>query len=179
MRYLGSILLFASSLSAAPSIAIVLNSGDETLYLIDYQGQRQIKRVPIGKEPHHLMATPDDKFVRQGPDFGQRIWDVQSPKGWPDEDTVWAAPYAVLERADWADAVGRRAAGTRDVMALADDVMGPRLAPETLAGDLGEVVVRAPQDLPEVRVSATRAPIDAPFLASTDDYAGNATSPAF
>lgn len=79
-----------------------------------------------------IGAAPDDKFVRQGPDFGQRIWDVPSPKGWPDDDVVWAAPYAVLERADWADAVGRRVGGsTRDVMALADDVMGPVLKPDT------------------------------------------------
>lgn len=80
---------------------------------------------------HRLVGAPaDDKFVR-GPDFGQRIWDVPSPKGWPDEDMVWAAPYAVLERADWADAVGRRVGGTRDVLALADDVLGPGLKPDT------------------------------------------------
>ncbi|MFO1185134.1 MAG: DUF1800 family protein [Bauldia sp.] len=76
-------------------------------------------------------ANPDDKFLRGGQDFGQRIWDVPSPKGWPDEDMVWAAPYAVLERADWADAVGRRVGGTRDVVALADDILGPALKPDT------------------------------------------------
>jgi len=63
MHYLCFGLLLSFSLSAAPGIAIVLNSGDETLSLIDADTQRETKRIAIGKEPHHLMATPDDKFI--------------------------------------------------------------------------------------------------------------------
>ena len=64
MLYLCFGLLSQASFSAAPNnLAIVLNSGDETLSLIDTASMRETGRITIGKEPHHLMATPDEKFV--------------------------------------------------------------------------------------------------------------------
>jgi YVTN family beta-propeller protein len=42
-------------------MVIVLNSGDGTVSLIDRKTYKEVKRYPIGKEPHHLMMTPDDK----------------------------------------------------------------------------------------------------------------------
>lgn len=39
---------------------IVLNSGEATLSLIDETTHQVVGTVPTGKEPHHLMATPDN-----------------------------------------------------------------------------------------------------------------------
>lgn len=39
---------------------IVLNSGEATLSLIDETTRQVIDTVPTGKEPHHLMPTPDN-----------------------------------------------------------------------------------------------------------------------
>jgi YVTN family beta-propeller protein len=39
---------------------IVLNSGEATLSLIDETTRQVVGTVPTGKEPHHLMATPDN-----------------------------------------------------------------------------------------------------------------------
>ena len=39
---------------------IVLNSGEATLSLIDEATHQVVGTVPTGKEPHHLMATPDN-----------------------------------------------------------------------------------------------------------------------
>src|ERR1700710_822332 len=39
---------------------IVLNSGEATLSLIDEATRQVVDTVPTGKEPHHLMATPDN-----------------------------------------------------------------------------------------------------------------------
>jgi YVTN family beta-propeller protein len=39
---------------------IVLNSGEATLSLIDETTRQVVSTVPTGKEPHHLMATPDN-----------------------------------------------------------------------------------------------------------------------
>jgi YVTN family beta-propeller protein len=47
---------------AAP-VAIVLNSGEGTISLVDMGTRKETKRVPIGKEPHHLMITPDDQHL--------------------------------------------------------------------------------------------------------------------
>jgi YVTN family beta-propeller protein len=60
-------LLFAAILStSAPvcaEVAVVLNSGDGSISLIDKMSMKETKRIPVGKEPHHLMATPDDQLL--------------------------------------------------------------------------------------------------------------------
>ncbi|MBB4515284.1 YVTN family beta-propeller repeat protein [Paraburkholderia fungorum] len=42
---------------------IVLNSGEATLSLIDETTRQVVGTVPTGKEPHHLMATPDNSSL--------------------------------------------------------------------------------------------------------------------
>ena len=44
-------------------MAITLNSGDDTVSLIDTETYKETARIYIGKEPHHLMATPDDRYL--------------------------------------------------------------------------------------------------------------------
>ena len=46
-----------------PKIAIILNSGDASVSLIDMPTRKVIKNVPVGKEPHHLMMSPDQKAL--------------------------------------------------------------------------------------------------------------------
>jgi YVTN family beta-propeller protein len=48
---------------AEPKLAIVLNSGEASVSLIDMLTRKVIKTVPVGKEPHHLMITPDQKTL--------------------------------------------------------------------------------------------------------------------
>ena len=48
---------------AEPKLAIVLNSGEASVSLIDMPSRKVIKTVPVGKEPHHLMMTPDQKTL--------------------------------------------------------------------------------------------------------------------
>jgi YVTN family beta-propeller protein len=45
----------------APKIAIVLNSGSASITRIDMQKREVIDEFPAGKEPHHLMMSPDGK----------------------------------------------------------------------------------------------------------------------
>ena len=56
-------LLFASVAPAGAEVAVVLNSADETVSLIDTNTYTEIQRYPVGKEPHHLMATTDDSHL--------------------------------------------------------------------------------------------------------------------
>ena len=46
---------------AAPHPLFVLNSLDADISVIDPVSFTQIRRIPTGKEPHHLYLTPDDK----------------------------------------------------------------------------------------------------------------------
>ncbi|HLX03543.1 MAG TPA: beta-propeller fold lactonase family protein [Trinickia sp.] len=51
------------STAAHANNVIVLNSGEATLSLIDQATHKVVATVPTGKEPHHLMATPDNSSL--------------------------------------------------------------------------------------------------------------------
>lgn len=56
--------LLAASMTSTPlraEVAVVLNSGEGTISLIDKVSMTETKRIFVGKEPHHLMATADDQ----------------------------------------------------------------------------------------------------------------------
>lgn len=58
------VIVLLATFAPAPALAelaIILNSGDESVSLIDRNTYKEVKRFPIGKEPHHLMATVDDQ----------------------------------------------------------------------------------------------------------------------
>ncbi len=60
------LLMFGITVQAAEPVkrtAIVLNSGEASVSLIDMEKRAVYKTFPIGKEPHHLMITPDQKSV--------------------------------------------------------------------------------------------------------------------
>lgn len=65
--FIYSSLIFAQATNVAaqaePKIAIVLNSAEASVSLIDMQTRKVIKTTPVGKEPHHLMLTPDQKTL--------------------------------------------------------------------------------------------------------------------
>lgn len=63
--------------------------------------------------------------------FGQPLWNVPFPSGWPDDDDAWAAPASLLELLDAVAALARRNAGDRNVPRLADETIGAFLHPET------------------------------------------------
>lgn len=52
-----------ASLAARAEVAIVLNSNDDDMSMLDTTTYRELRRVPIGKGPHHLIPTPDDRYV--------------------------------------------------------------------------------------------------------------------
>ncbi|SIQ02300.1 beta-propeller fold lactonase family protein [Pseudacidovorax sp. RU35E] len=49
--------------AAAPPPVFVLNSLDATVSLIDPTSWTETRRVPVGKEPHHIYLTPDQRSV--------------------------------------------------------------------------------------------------------------------
>jgi YVTN family beta-propeller protein len=54
---------FAAGQPALAEVVVVLNSGDATISLIDQATRKEIRRYEVGKEPHHLMATPDGQAL--------------------------------------------------------------------------------------------------------------------
>lgn len=63
-RRLAAALLLALGLATAQAAPIfVLNSLDADVSVVDSANWREIRRIPTGKEPHHLYLTPDEKSV--------------------------------------------------------------------------------------------------------------------
>ncbi len=58
--------LAAWPLIGAADSVIVLNSLSNSVSLIDPKTYRETGRVTVGKEPHHMMATPDDDALLIG-----------------------------------------------------------------------------------------------------------------
>ncbi len=63
--------------------------------------------------------------------LGQPTWQVQSPKGWPDEDDAWMGPSAVRERLRIAEVLARQMDKLTDPRALAVDLLGEQMREET------------------------------------------------
>jgi len=58
--------LFSAAATETPAVArpvFVLNSLEATVSMVDPVNRREIKRIPTGKEPHHLYLTPDEKSL--------------------------------------------------------------------------------------------------------------------
>jgi YVTN family beta-propeller protein len=56
-------LLLAAIPVAQANVVVVLNSRDATVQLLDQATHKSLETIAVGKEPHHLMSTPDNKSL--------------------------------------------------------------------------------------------------------------------
>jgi DNA-binding beta-propeller fold protein YncE len=81
------IVLTAPAMAASPeatkltSPVFVLNSQDANISIIDPKTWLEIKRVPTGKEPHHLYLTPDEKSFIVANAFGDSLTFIDPKTG--------------------------------------------------------------------------------------------------
>jgi hypothetical protein len=54
---------FALAGMAQANVVVVLNSGEASVSIIDKDTRREVRRFEVGKEPHHLLRTPDGKTL--------------------------------------------------------------------------------------------------------------------
>src|SRR5262249_51966071 len=65
-RCLAVLSLILAAILTAPTPAnaqrvVVLNSDEASLSVVDRQTMKEVDRRPTGREPHHLILTPDGK----------------------------------------------------------------------------------------------------------------------
>ncbi len=58
---------------AQANVVVVLNSRDATVQLLDQLTYKSLQTFPVGKEPHHLMATPDNKSLIVASSIGNEL----------------------------------------------------------------------------------------------------------
>jgi DNA-binding beta-propeller fold protein YncE len=58
--------LLAAPAAHAAGAVLVMNSGGASLSIVDLASQRELRRIPALREPHHVIPTPDGKEVLVG-----------------------------------------------------------------------------------------------------------------
>ena len=62
-----------AGLAAHAEIVVVLNSRDASVSLLDQATFKEVGSISVGKEPHHLMATPDNKSLIVASSVGNEL----------------------------------------------------------------------------------------------------------
>src|SRR6476646_811281 len=71
---LSSFCLIGAAVPAAQAnVVVVLNSRDATVQLLDQATGADEGTFAVGKEPHHLMATPDNKSLIVASSVGNEL----------------------------------------------------------------------------------------------------------
>jgi YVTN family beta-propeller protein len=65
--------LFSAVQAAQANVVVVLNSRDATVQLLDQATGADNGTFAVGKEPHHLMATPDNKSLIVASSVGNEL----------------------------------------------------------------------------------------------------------
>ena len=70
---LTALLIFAAAPAGAANLAIVINSGDASLSVLDGTTGAELRRVPVLREPHHFALSPDGKELLVGDAGGNEM----------------------------------------------------------------------------------------------------------
>ena len=69
-----SLLLLSTAVPAmAHGLAFVLNSGGASISVVDMTQKRELRRIPVLREPHHLALSPDGKELLVGDTVGNEM----------------------------------------------------------------------------------------------------------
>jgi DNA-binding beta-propeller fold protein YncE len=66
-------LLAAAPRAMATGLAFVVNSGGASISLVDMSSEKEIRRIPVLREPHHLVLSPDGKSLLVGDTVGNEM----------------------------------------------------------------------------------------------------------
>jgi YVTN family beta-propeller protein len=76
MRLLLCLLLAVVAGPAWAGAVLVMNSGEATLSVIDMASRKEVRRIPVLREPHHVVPTPDGKDLLVGDTVANEIYDL-------------------------------------------------------------------------------------------------------
>ena len=92
MRFL-LLFLLAATPAWANGLAIVINSGDATLSILDAAKGTELRRVPVLREPHHFALRPDGRELLVGDAGGNEMLFLDPHTGEIRRRVPMADPY--------------------------------------------------------------------------------------
>jgi len=91
--YLLPVLALGAKLAAASGLAFVVNSGGASISLIDMSSEKEMHRIPVLREPHHVALTPDGKSLLVGDTVGNEMLFLDPSTGAVQKRMPVADPY--------------------------------------------------------------------------------------
>ena len=93
--FIAFIILFVSTggVGWAQGIAFVLNSGAASISVIDMTSLTEVRRIPVLREPHHLVISPDRKSLMVGDTTGNEMLFLDPDTGDVQKRMPMADPY--------------------------------------------------------------------------------------
>jgi YVTN family beta-propeller protein len=82
--------------SAWAAEVFVVNSNDATISVIDMESHKVIKTIPLLREPHHLVLSPDKKSPVVGDTAGNSLFFLDPRTGDVQRRVVISDPYQLL-----------------------------------------------------------------------------------
>ncbi len=79
--------------AAADGLAFVINSGGASISVIDMQTEKELRRIPVLREPHHLVLSPDGKSLLVGDTVGNEMLFLDPATGAIQRRMPCADPY--------------------------------------------------------------------------------------
>jgi DNA-binding beta-propeller fold protein YncE len=94
---LGLLTLAAGTLpaAAATGLAFVLNSAGASISVVDMATLKELRRIPVLREPHHVALTPDGKFLLVGDTGGNELLFLDPANGDVKKRMPMADPYQI------------------------------------------------------------------------------------
>ena len=79
--------------AAAAGLAFVLNSGAASISVLDVGQQKELRRIPVLREPHHLALTPDHRSLLVGDTAGNTLFFLDPATGEMQRRMTMSDPY--------------------------------------------------------------------------------------
>jgi DNA-binding beta-propeller fold protein YncE len=77
----------------ASGLAFVVNSGGASVSLVDMSSEKEVRRVPVLREPHHLVLSPDGRSLLVGDTVGNEMLFLDPASGAVQKRMPVADPY--------------------------------------------------------------------------------------
>ena len=90
---LALLLLLAAGPAWATGLAFVANSAGASISLVDMSSEKEIRRIPVLREPHHLALSPDGRSLLVGDTVGNEMLFLDPATGAVTRRLPMADPY--------------------------------------------------------------------------------------